>query len=91
MMSMQVEIGFMIWYHLQYILLKLGLSRNFGFVDEENLVSPTHMYVDWVRVYQHPDRKNFGCDPPEFPTQAYISECVSSCFLLCLYTNLRAY
>ena len=31
------------------------------------------MLVDWIRVYQHPDRINIGCDPPGFPTSDYIS------------------
>jgi hypothetical protein len=30
------------------------------------------MRIDWVRVYQHPDKINIGCDPPERPTSAYI-------------------
>jgi len=33
---------------------------------------PGQMYVDWVRVYQRPDRYNIGCDPPDFPTKEYI-------------------
>ncbi|KAG8827745.1 beta-glucan synthesis-associated protein [Serendipita sp. 401] len=56
-----------------YIILNLGLSENFGEVDFENLVFPTKMYVDWVRVYQHPDRINVGCDPDGFPTSNYIN------------------
>ena len=35
------------------------------------------MRVDYVRVYQKPGEKNIGCDPPDFPTAAYINECVS--------------
>ena len=34
------------------------------------------MRVDYVRVYQKPGEKNIGCDPPDFPTAAYINECV---------------
>ncbi|KAL5521746.1 hypothetical protein ACEPAF_2494 [Sanghuangporus sanghuang] len=64
-----------------YILLNLGMSRNFGEVDEERLTFPTTMKVDWVRVYQRPDEKNIGCDPPDFPTQAYINEYIEA------YTN----
>ncbi|KAL5498539.1 hypothetical protein ACEPAH_1893 [Sanghuangporus vaninii] len=64
-----------------YILLNLGMSRNFGDVDEERLTFPTTMKVDWVRVYQRPDEKNIGCDPSDFPTQAYINEYIEA------YTN----
>ncbi|TIA69249.1 hypothetical protein E3P91_03710 [Wallemia ichthyophaga] len=35
-----------------YIILNLGISKNFGDVDFEELVFPAIMYVDWVRVYQ---------------------------------------
>ena len=56
--------------------MNLGLSENFGFVDYEHLVFPALMKVDWVRVYQDPNNINLGCDPPDFPTKAYIEECV---------------
>lgn len=52
------------------------MSRNFGFVDLEHLVFPTTMRVDWIRVYQDPDNINIGCDPPDFPTAAYIDQYV---------------
>ena len=59
---------------LQYIIANLGMSSNFGFVDLDHLTFPTKMKVDWVRVYQDPDNINIGCDPPDFPTAAYINE-----------------
>lgn len=34
------------------------------------------MSVDYIRVYQHKDAINVGCDPPDFPTEAYINKCV---------------
>ncbi|KAJ7935919.1 glycoside hydrolase family 16 protein [Mycena leptocephala] len=55
-----------------YILANLGISRAFGFVDVDHLTFPATMRIDWVRVYQHPDKINIGCDPPERPTSAYI-------------------
>jgi hypothetical protein len=60
----------------QYIILNLGMSENFGFVDLEHITFPSVMKIDWVRVYQDPNAINIGCDPPDFPTQAYINECV---------------
>ncbi|KAJ7913846.1 beta-glucan synthesis-associated [Mycena leptocephala] len=56
-----------------YILANLGISHAFGFVDFDHLVFPATMRLDWVRVYQHPDKINIGCDPPEKPTSQYIN------------------
>jgi len=56
-----------------YILLNLGMSRNFGNVDLEHLTFPTTMSVDYIRVYQDPDNINYGCDPDDFPTESYIN------------------
>lgn len=61
-----------------YILMNLGISENFGFVDYENLVFPTSMYIDYVRVYQKKGELNIGCDPVEYPTQAYITEYIEA-------------
>ncbi|KAJ7693039.1 glycoside hydrolase family 16 protein [Mycena rosella] len=55
-----------------YILANLGISKAFGFVDFDHLVFPATMRIDWVRVYQHPDSINIGCDPTDYPTSAYI-------------------
>ncbi|KAH9944326.1 glycoside hydrolase family 16 protein [Epithele typhae] len=57
-----------------YLIANLGMSKNFGFVDFDNLVFPTKMRIDWIRVYQDPNAKNVGCDPDDFPTAAYIKE-----------------
>lgn len=57
----------------QYLIINLGMSSNFGFVDLEHLPFPVTMSVDWIRVYQQTDSINYTCDPPEFPTQAYIN------------------
>ena len=59
--------------HPQYLIINLGMSSNFGFVDLEHLPFPVVMSVDWIRVYQQTDSINYTCDPPEFPTQAYIN------------------
>lgn len=62
----------------QYLLINLGLSKAFGDLDEERLIFPTKMRVDWVRIYQPVGKKNIGCDPPDFPTSAYIEKCAFS-------------
>ncbi|KAJ7762856.1 beta-glucan synthesis-associated protein [Mycena maculata] len=66
-----------------YILANLGISKAFGYVDFADLVFPASMRIDWIRVYQHPDSINIGCDPADFPTQAYIDTCVvpAPCFI----------
>jgi hypothetical protein len=50
------------------------MSPGFGDIDFAELTFPATMKVDWIRVYQSPDAKNIGCDPPEFPTAAYINQ-----------------
>ena len=39
------------------------------------------MLIDWVRIYQPSNKVNYGCDPKEFPTSAYIEALV-------LFTNV---
>jgi len=57
-----------------YMILNLGISPNFGFIDFEHLTFPTVMSVDYVRLYQRPEDVNTGCDPSGFPTQSYINK-----------------
>ncbi len=71
---------------LQYLIMNLGMSRNFGFVDLAHLTFPAHMKVDYIRVYQPKVAINIGCDPKAFPTKAYIEEYVQMRRDLLLYT-----
>ncbi|RDX50993.1 beta-glucan synthesis-associated protein [Lentinus brumalis] len=64
-----------------YLIMNLGISENFGFVDFDNLRFPSTLRVDYIRVYQDPNNINVGCDPQEFPTAAYINEYIEA------YTN----
>jgi len=64
-----------------YLIANLGLSPSFGFIDFEHLTFPTTMSIDYIRVYQPAGAKNIGCDPPDFPTEAYINEYIEA------YTN----
>ncbi|KAL1752846.1 beta-glucan synthesis-associated [Schizophyllum commune] len=57
-----------------YLIMNLGMSKNFGEVDLDHLTFPTTMSIDYIRVYQPSDRINIGCDPPGFPTSAYIEQ-----------------
>ncbi|KAF8798720.1 glycoside hydrolase family 16 protein [Phlegmacium glaucopus] len=64
-----------------YLIANLGMSRNFGPVDLEHLTFPTHMRIDYIRVYQPVDAINIGCSPKDFPTEAYINRYIEA------YTN----
>ncbi|KAJ7783618.1 beta-glucan synthesis-associated protein [Mycena maculata] len=64
-----------------YLIANLGMSENFGTVDFEHLTFPAVMRVDYIRVYQPKNAINIGCDPEDFPTQAYINEYMEA------YTN----
>lgn len=55
-----------------YIIANLGISKNFGFIDLENLQFPATMSIDYIRVYQPANAINVGCDPANFPTAKYI-------------------
>ncbi|EJF66762.1 glycoside hydrolase family 16 protein [Dichomitus squalens LYAD-421 SS1] len=61
-----------------YLIMNLGISKKFGDVDFAHIQFPTRMRVDYVRVYQDPSAINIGCNPPDFPTAAYIEECVEA-------------
>ena len=63
------------------------MSRNFGYVDLDHLTFPATMKVDYIRIYQDPDAINVGCDPVDFPTQAYINQCVVYFALTALLTE----
>lgn len=56
-----------------YLIMNLGMSRNFGPVDLANLPFPARMRVDYIRVYQPKDQINIGCNPKDFPTTDYIN------------------
>jgi hypothetical protein len=45
-------------------------------VDFDRLTFPAHMRIDYIRVYQPADAINIGCDPKDFPTEAYIDQWV---------------
>ncbi|KAF7296009.1 GH16 domain-containing protein [Mycena kentingensis (nom. inval.)] len=64
-----------------YMLINLGISHSFSWIDTDKLVFPATMRVDWIRVYQHPDKINIGCDPPARPTAQYINTYIEA------YTN----
>ncbi|KII83673.1 glycoside hydrolase family 16 protein [Plicaturopsis crispa FD-325 SS-3] len=64
-----------------YIIANLGFSLNFGGIDFDRLTLPATMSIDYIRVYQPRGSKNIGCDPPDYPTAAYIDTYIDA------YTN----
>ncbi|PWN45783.1 SKN1-domain-containing protein [Ceraceosorus guamensis] len=56
-----------------YIIFNVGVSKNFGAVDWDNLQWPATMAVEWVRVYQPKGQINVGCSPESMPTADYIN------------------
>ena len=60
--------------------MNLGMSPGFVVPDFTKLTFPGHMYIDYIRIYQDPDRINWGCDPKDFPTSALFP--FTRCFLV---------
>lgn len=56
-----------------YMIFNLGMSKDFGEVDIDNLPFPSYMMIDNIRVYQRPDKVNVGCNPPGFKTSQWIA------------------
>lgn len=54
------------------IILNLGISNNWAYIDWNAIHFPVHMRVDFVRVYQPEDQINMTCDPEDYPTYDYI-------------------
>ncbi|PWA00196.1 hypothetical protein BB558_003774 [Smittium angustum] len=57
-----------------YIIMNLGFSNSFGGIDFEKIIFPASLYVDYIRLYQHPDRIQLSCDPSNRPTAQYIMD-----------------
>lgn len=72
----------------QYLIINLGMSRNFGPVDFAHLTFPNHLRVDYVRVYQKSNAINIGCDPKDFPTADYINRFVSQYLIIRVATDM---
>jgi hypothetical protein len=54
--------------------MNLAMSSGFGEIDEKNAPMPSTMYVDYIRIYQHPDKIDVTCDPKDRPTAKYIKD-----------------
>ncbi|CAH2353272.1 beta-glucan synthesis-associated protein Kre6p [[Candida] railenensis] len=54
------------------IVLNLGISNNWAYIDWAAISFPVTFSIDFVRVYQPEDDINVTCDPSDFPTYDYI-------------------
>jgi beta-glucanase (GH16 family) len=56
------------------MVLNLGISASWSEILFPDLVFPTTMYIDYVRIYQKPGETSITCDPPGYPTTQYITD-----------------
>ena len=56
------------------IIMNLGVSNNWAYIDWGGIIFPSTFRIDYVRVYQPGDAINVGCDPADYPTYDYIQE-----------------
>lgn len=56
------------------MILNLGISKNWAYIDFPSIEFPVEMEVDYVRIYQPEDQINLTCDPPDYPTVDYIEK-----------------
>lgn len=63
------------------LILNLGISNSWTWIDWEHLTFPAVMRVDYVRWYQKKGETMVTCDPPGFETTQYIKEHINA------YTN----
>lgn len=56
------------------IVMNLGISNNWAYIDWPSLNFPVTMRIDHVRIYQPEDEINVTCDPEDYPTYQYIQD-----------------
>ena len=54
------------------MILNLGISNNWAYIDWPSISFPSVMQVDYVRIYQPNDSVSMTCDPDDYPTYDYI-------------------
>jgi beta-glucanase (GH16 family) len=63
------------------LILNLGVSNSWTWIDWEHLKFPAVMRVDYIRWYQKKGHTMVTCDPPGFETTKYIKDHINA------YTN----
>ena len=56
------------------MILNLGISNGWTWIDWDKLEFPATMHVDYVRWYQKPGQTSVTCDPPGYETTEYIAK-----------------
>ncbi|RMZ71946.1 glycoside hydrolase family 16 [Pyrenophora seminiperda CCB06] len=56
------------------LILNLGISNSWTWIDWKDLVFPTTIRFDYVRWYQKKGEEMVTCDPPGFETTEYIKQ-----------------
>ncbi|KAK5175545.1 beta-glucan synthesis-associated protein [Saxophila tyrrhenica] len=56
------------------LILNLGISNSWTYVEMDELRFPAVLRVDYVRLYQKPGQKSVTCDPPGYQTTEYIRQ-----------------
>ncbi|PMD50558.1 glycoside hydrolase family 16 protein [Hyaloscypha bicolor E] len=54
------------------MVFNLSISGAWGEILMADLVLPTVMHIEYVRLYQKPGHENIACDLPGYPTTDYI-------------------
>lgn len=54
------------------IIMNLGISNNWAYIDWQSIYFPVTMSIDYVRLYQPADSVSVTCDPIDYPTYDYI-------------------
>ncbi|KAK5963092.1 beta-glucan synthesis-associated protein SKN1 PWA37_004794 [Arxiozyma heterogenica] len=54
------------------IILNLGISNSWDYIDWPQIFFPVTMSIDYVRIYQPKNAISTTCDPEDFPTYDYI-------------------
>lgn len=56
------------------IILNLGISNNWAYIDWYSIFFPVTMSIDYVRLYQPSENTSVTCDPEGYPTYDYIQD-----------------
>ncbi len=56
------------------IILNLGISNNWAYINWLGIAWPSTMKIDYVRIYQPNDSVSITCDPTDYPTYDYIND-----------------
>lgn len=56
------------------VILNVGISNSWVYIDWPSLVWPNHFRIDYVRIYQPSNAISITCDPSGYPTYDYIEQ-----------------